>query len=92
MDSNNFVKKWTKNYYEGITSESFAKNVILAFVSGEKRVSVKWVGGKLEQWSASEKLKNKPEQRRQELLRVVNSYGYGNTTEILNELKRRKLI
>ena len=90
MEPDDFVGQWTKKYKQGITSESFARNVIKAFLFGKQ--GVKWVGGKLEQWSTSEELLGNPEKRKQELLRIVNLCGYDKKSEILNELKRRKVI
>lgn len=77
-------------FKKAITSENYANRVIEAYLSGKQ--SVQWVRGSLEFWSNTEELRNNPELRKQELLRVVNLYGKDRELAILNELRQHGLI
>lgn len=82
------MKDW--DYYGGITSEKYARNVIEAYLSDKQ--GIKWIGSMLEFWSSSEELINNAELRKQELTRVIKAYGGNKKQELLNEMNKRKLI
>lgn len=84
---------WGKEYYDGIGSEKFVENVINAYLYkrvGKQQKSLKWVSGELEIWSSF--LKDDPEKRKKEILRVINRYGMHHKEKLIGEMMRRELI
>ena len=71
-------------------SETTVENIVNAYFFKGK--SLKWVGGMLEFCCSSELLLNNPEMRKKEILRIINKYGKDHKSELIEEMKRRRLL
>jgi len=81
---------WRTKFYNGITSEKYVRNVMRAYLQGHQTLN--WIGSMLEFWSSTEELIKNPEKRKSELIRVIETYGNNQKSDILNEMKRRNLV